>query len=148
MPHSSKALGVEQGALSLGCAFSILDYKAPARAHRNPAAGVFKVIGRIGFSFFATCSDNKECQSLFKVNQKRAHFLLRTCFKEHFFHKIRIVEMAFSDEGHCMTAPLAHGAGGEDTCGPEDPSLQPLAARRYTVFTKHAFCPPFWEGKT
>ncbi len=31
--------------------------------------------------------------------------------------------MAFSYEGHRMTAPLAHSVGEEETSGPEDPSL-------------------------
>ncbi len=46
--------------------------------------------------------------------------------------------MTLASEGHCMSAPLAHGSWRKNSCGPENEPFQPFTAWSDAVLTKHA----------
>ena len=55
--------------------------------------------------------------------------------------------MAGANEGHCLAAPLPHGAGGENARRPEDEALQSFGSDSDTVLVEHAGSPVFRAGK-
>ena len=57
---------------------------------------------------------------------------------KHSAHKKRVVKVAPSHEGNCMTAPLSHGPRRKNARGPEDKSFQPFALRDDAILFEHA----------